>query len=223
GCLDEASCATACGCLDSDGHAPSTLCDEQSNVARENGIQHPGALVDGAVTIAGKVTAGGTIVLYGDIAEHGSIRIGSLEGGSIQPQSTFGIRSGGSITVSRGLTYGSIVIPGDMGGTITVGSLGPPPSGQSASITVGGKLTGALSVNGVMKDALIDLNTVLQDPLATTTGQVNIGTSSTSWTGGQRRHRDRAPERRLGHGRAGKVPGLRQRQFATRHPERLPA
>ncbi|HEY3242909.1 MAG TPA: hypothetical protein VGM03_06105 [Phycisphaerae bacterium] len=178
GCLDEEFCATACSCLP----PPDPLCDEQTAVGRENGIQHPGSLVDGSVVIGGSLTGTALVYLSGDIGEHGTIRIGSITG-SDGVKVEGGVRLGGSITVTRGFTYGSIAIPGDMAGTITVGSLGPPPSGESPpEISVGGNLTGALNVNGVMKNALINLNTVLQDPLATTTGQVNIGTSSTHWT-----------------------------------------
>jgi hypothetical protein len=179
-CMDVESCATVCGCLDSSGNPPSGACDQQSAATRENFIQHPGALVDGTVSIAGRLAA--HLILYGDIGAHGTIRVGTLAGGdgSVVLHAgdlPAGIQQGGRLLVDGPFTGGSISVSGDVAGQLSVSEFKPTTSG---SITIDKSLTstGLLEVRGEMQNASIVLNQVS----GTTAGTINIGTSSTRWT-----------------------------------------
>ncbi len=137
-CLDDEFCSLACSCLP----APDPECNAQTNVIREDGIQHPGSLVNGAITIGGKLTSG--IMLPGHIGANGSISVGRIEDGQISLQGSGGINSGilagGRVTVVGSFTSGAIHMWGDMGGTMRIGSL------AGGIVDIDGELKGGLSV-----------------------------------------------------------------------------
>ncbi len=180
--LNTELCCVSCSCVPpphpscDEVPEPPECCLDQTMEFWEDGIQHPGALVDGKLVIGGKLTS--SIGLAGDIGPLGSIRIGSIEGGSISLASGAGIQSGGSITVLNGFLSGLIEIPGNVSGSITIGSLGPSTGGGAtqATIAIGGQLASTLDIRGQMHNALISVGS------GATASRINLGTASTAWT-----------------------------------------